>query len=433
MTHVFYRSPSRSYPMVSHASGVYLWDTEGKRYLDGSSGALVVNVGHGRTEVVQAMAQQAQRVAFAHTMRFTSQAQERLGALLAERLEPERYYTYLVSGGSEATETAIKLARQYHLERGDERRTKIMSRWASYHGNTLGALAASGHLARRRPYSPLFAHQTFVHFDVPVAQAHAGPCSCLDSVQARIQQEDPRSIAALIIEVVGGSALSGFVPHAGYLKGLEDICRQHGILLIVDEVMTGMGRTGSWWAHTTEGLRPDLMTLAKGLSSGYSPLGAVVAHETVWRTVAEGTGSFAHGFTYGGNPVSAAAANAVIEIMEQEHLVANAKAQGERLHQGLLALAAQSPLISQVRGRGLMQGVVLQSLPGEPGTVATRLGQDAFSHGLIVYPGSGSPDRLDGDHLLIGPPLSIRPHEVDELLEGFAASVQRVAQTLGMS
>jgi adenosylmethionine-8-amino-7-oxononanoate aminotransferase len=350
---------------------------------------------------------------------------------LAERLQPDPYYTYLVSGGSEATETAIKLARQYHLERGDERRIKIMSRWASYHGNTLGALASSGHLARRRPYAPLFAHQTFVHFDIPSADSHQGSCSCLDHVQARIQQEDPRTIAALIIEVVGGSALSGFVPHDGYLAGLEKVCREHGILFIVDEVMTGMGRTGSWWAHTREGLHPDLMTLAKGLASGYSPLGAVVAHESVWRTIAQGTGSFAHGFTYGGNPVSAAAASAVIDIMEKEHLVTNAKIQGERLHQGLIALAAQFPLISQVRGRGLMQGVVLQSLPGEPGKVAARLGQDAFAHGLIVYPGSGSQDRLDGDHLLIGPPLSIRPEEVDELLDLFAASVQRVSRTVG--
>lgn len=430
MTQVFYRAPSHRYPMISHAQGVYLWDTDGQRYLDGSSGALVVNIGHGRREVVEAMAEQAQRVAFAHTMRFTSKAQEQLGVLLAERLQPHPYYTYLVSGGSEATETAIKLARQYHLERGDERRTKIMTRWASYHGNTLGALAASGHLARRRPYAPLFAHQTFVHFDTPAAESHADGCPCLEHVRARIQQEDPGTIAALIIEVVGGSALSGFVPHPGYLSGLAQICREYGILFVVDEVMTGMGRTGSWWAHTPEGLTPDLMTLAKGLSSGYSPLGAVVAHERVWRTIADGSGSFAHGFTYGGNPVSAAAANAVIAIMENEQLVANAQIQGERLHQGLVALAQHSPLIVEVRGRGLMLGLVLQSIAGHPGKVAARLGEDAFAHGLIVYPGSGGNNSVDGDHLLIGPPLSIRPHEVDELLTLFSKSVERVSQTL---
>lgn len=433
MTTVFYRAPRKEYPTISHGSGVYLWDTTGRRYLDGSSGALVVNVGHGRKAVAEAMAAQASQVAFAHTMRFTSAVQEKLGALIAERMAPEHYYAYFISGGSEATETAIKLARQYHLERGEPERTKVMARYASYHGNTLGALALSGHLTRRRPYAPLLASQAFVHFDVPEDHSPDEPCACLHAVEARIQQENPSTIAALVIEVVGGSALSGFVPHAGYLEGLEALCRRYGILFVVDEVMTGMGRTGRWWAHQEAGLKPDMMTLAKGLSSGYSPLGAVVAHENVWETVRQGSGAFAHGFTYGGNPVSAAAGVAVFDIMEKEQLVEQGSRAGDSLARRLAELAARHPVVEAVRGRGLMQGLVLPSLPGKPGSVATALGDDAFQNGLIIYPGSGSGKSPEGDHVLVAPPLTVSEAELDELVELLEASLRRVSERMGLA
>ncbi len=432
MTQVFYRSPRQDYPTISHGSGIYLWDSTGQRYLDGSSGALVVNIGHGRREVVDAMAAQAGRVAFAHTMRFTSDVQEQLGALIAARLAPVPYYTYFVSGGSEAIESAIKLARQYHLERGEPRRTKIMARWASYHGNTLGALAASGHLSRRRPYAPLLADSAFPHFLGPVPHHPNGEdCYCLTTLESRMQQEDPDTIAALVIEVVGGSALSGFIAHPGYFRDVQALCRRHRILVIVDEVMTGMGRTGEWWAHTQEGLEPDLIALAKGLASGYSPLGAVVAHQQVWDTIRVGSGTFIHGLTYGGNPVSAAAGAAVMTIMERENLVRNARRQGAYLAQQLAALVKDFALVTQVRGRGLMQGLVLRSVDGQPGEVAKSLGDDAFHHGLIIYPGSGAARGVEGDHVLIAPPLTITSTEIDELLDGLRASLQRVQRLRG--
>ncbi len=432
MSKVFYRSPVKTYPIISHGRGVFLWDTEGREYLDGSSGALVVNIGHGRTEVAEAMAEQASRVAFAHTARFTSEAQERLGEIIARRLEPERYFTYLVSGGGEATETAIKLARQYHLERGKTSKFKVMARWASYHGNTLGALGASGHLARRRPYAPLLADQAFVHFEGAIPHQADSSCLCLEHLEARIQQENPDTVSALILEVVGGSALSGFVPHPGYLKGVEQLCRRYDILFIVDEVMTGMGRTGAWWAHRAEGVRPDMMTLAKGLASGYSPLGAVVAHETVWDAIRQGSGSFAHGFTFSGNPVSAAAGVKVMEIMESEDLLRRGQEQGRVLAQELERLKEQSPLIEGVRGRGLMQGLVLKSVPGRAGAVAQQLGDDAFQHGLIIYPGSGSTHTTEGDHVLVAPPLTVSRDEMTELCERLAASLSRVQERLSM-
>ncbi len=432
MSGVFYRSPVKAYPTISHGRGVFLWDTDGREYLDGSSGALVVNIGHGRTEVAEAMAEQASRVAFAHTARFTSEAQERLGALIARRLEPETYFTYLVSGGGEATETAIKLARQYHLERGQAKKVKVMARWASYHGNTLGALAASGHLARRRPYEPLLANQVFVHFEGAVPHSPDSACLCLAHLEARIQQENPETISALILEVVGGSALSGFVPHPGYLKGVEQLCRRYDILLIVDEVMTGMGRTGDWWAHRAEGVRPDMMTLAKGLASGYSPLGAVVAHETVWETIRHGSGTFAHGFTFSGNPVSAAAGVKVMEIMEAEDLVRRGQEQGRVLAQTLERLKDESPLIESVRGRGLMQALVLKPVPGRPGAVAQGLGDDAFQHGLIIYPGNGSSGSTEGDHLLVAPPLTVSVAEIAELGERLLASLKRVQESVSL-
>lgn len=431
MTQVFYRAPIKSYPTVSHGSGIYLWDTEGQRYLDGSSGALVVNVGHGRQEIAEAMARQASRVAFAHTMRFTSEAQETLGSLIAERLQPEPYYTYLVSGGSEATETAVKLARQYHLERGEPQRVKVMAKWASYHGNTLGALALSGHLSRRRPYAPLLAESVFPHFMGPTNQHGYGEaCDCLSLVEARLEQEGPQTIAALVIEVVGGSALSGFVPHRGYLSGLEALCRKHGILFIVDEVMTGMGRTGDWWAHTREGLRPDMMTLAKGLSSGYSPLGAVVAHKEVWETIRSGSGTFAHGITYGGNPVSAAAGVSVMKLLGHEQLPENATLRGQYLARRLGEMAANYPVIREVRGLGLMQALVLRTDTMRAGSVATTLVEDAFDHGLIIYPGNGSPTSVFGDHVLVAPPLIITDDEIDELLGILAQSLQRLQDTV---
>lgn len=434
MSSVFYRAPSHSYPTISHGHGVWLWDTEGKQYLDGSSGALVANVGHGRQDIADVMADQARRIAFAHTMRFTSEPQEALAALLEQKLGEGGYHTYFVSGGSEATETAIKMARQYHVERRQPERRKIIGRWASYHGNTLGALAVSGHIGRRRPYDPLLP-PGFGHIDVPRTEnrecsqdlARGELCSCLKAVNAVFQQEGPDTIAAVFIEMVGGSALSGFVPHLGYLPGLQSLCRDYGILLVVDEVMTGCGRTGQWFAFHHEQLAPDLVTMAKGLAAGYAPLGAVAARSQIWETFRHGSGTFAHGFTYGGNPLSTAVGHRVLEIIDQEHLVMRAKHQGTALHSRLERIQQRFEFIQTVRGRGLMQGLVLtpsSQLP--PGGRAALLGQIAFDKGLIIYPGSGSQDGPVGDHVLIAPPFIIDDEELAVLEKRLIISLEKL-------
>lgn len=420
MSDVFYRSPPAHYPLIARGAGIYLWDAEGRRYLDGSSGALVANLGHGRREIVDAMAEQAGSVAFAHTQRFTSAAQEALAHHVARLLPAGLRHTYPVSGGSEATETAIKLARQFFLECGQPERYRIVTQWPSYHGNTLGALAASGHIARRRPYDPLLNAAAFVHAPQPQTDcrgsAAGGWCPCVDEVRAAIERAGPETVAAILWEPISGSAASGFVPHPGFVTQLRKLCDHWGFLLIVDEVMTGLGRTGRMLGVQHHDVEPDIVTLAKGLSGGYAALGAVVATDRVYNAIAQGSGRFVHGFTFGGHPVSCAAGAKALEILEAEDLVRRSALMGGHLAAGLQALAARHPLVREVRGRGLMQGLVLEADRRVPGARASRLGQRAFDRGLLLYPGSGDGVSLYGDHLLIGPPLVISEEEVATLL-----------------
>ncbi|MDA8200331.1 MAG: aspartate aminotransferase family protein [Thermaerobacter sp.] len=420
MSDVFYRSPSAHYPLIAGGAGIYLWDAEGRRYLDGSSGALVANLGHGRREIVDAMAQQAGSVAFAHTQRFTSAAQEALGHHVARLLPGDLSHTYPVSGGSEATETAIKLARQYFLEGGQSERYRVVTQWPSYHGNTLGALAASGHLARRRPYDPLLSAAAFVHAPQPRSdcrgRAAGGWCPCVAEVGATIERAGPETVAAILWEPISGSAASGFVPHPGFFTQLRKLCDRWGILLIVDEVMAGLGRTGRMLGVEHHAVDPDIVTLAKGLSGGYAPLGAVVATDRVYNAIAQGSGRFVHGFTFGGHPVACAAGAKALEILEAEDLVRRSALMGVQLARGLHALRARHPVVREVRGRGLMQGLVLETDRRVPGGRASQLGQRAFDRGLLIYPGSGEGASPYGDHVLIGPPLVITAEEVATLL-----------------
>lgn len=420
MTQVFYRQPKKRYPTIDRGEGIYLWDADGKKYLDGSSGALVANLGHGRKEIAQAMADQATRVAFAHTMRFTSEAQEELARRVADLLPYGLSRTYPVSGGSEATETAVKLARQYHLERGETNRFRILTKGASYHGNTLGALSASGHLSRRRPYEPLLS-PAFSLFPPPwpgcPGPDEKGKCPCTEALRTTIESLGPDTVAAVLLEPVGGSAASGAVPHEGYMREVASICRSYGILLIADEVMTGFGRTGEALGMVHYDVAPDLITAAKGLSGGYAPLGAVITTEAVHTVIREGSGRFLHGLTYGGHPVAMAAGAKALEILVREHLIPHAKAMGHLLRRGLEAMKDRHPVITDVRGFGLMQGLVLDTDLNTPGGRASRLGEIAFQKGLIIYPGSGNADSDFGDHLLVAPPLIIQPPEVGFLLD----------------
>ncbi len=414
MSHVFYRDPRRAYPEAAYGRGVYLWDTAGKQYFDAASGALVANLGHGREDVARAIYEQASKVALAHTSRFSSPVLERFTARVSRVVGEPGWHIYPVSGGSEATETAVKLARHLQLLRGEAGRYHVLSRRASYHGNTLGALAASGLAERKRAYAPLLS-DAFVQVAPPSASCPGigadGSCACLDAFGEAIARLGAETVAAVIVELVGGSARSGFVAHTGYMRGLRRLCDAHGILLIFDEVMSGFGRTGRWMGFHHEGVTPDLIVTAKGLAAGYAPLGAVLVADPLFAEVADHP-AFVHGFTYSGNAASAAAGDAVLAAVEREGLVENTAREGARLRAGLEALAERHAWIHTVRGRGLMLGLLLEDRPGLAGAVT----ETAWERGLILYQGHGEAEGGDGEHLLVAPPLVIAPAETDELL-----------------
>lgn len=417
MSNVFYRS-RKPYPTAVRGEGVYLWDASGKRYLDGASGALVANIGHGHARVADAMAAQARSLAFVHGSQFTSEAYERYASRLAALLPVPGYRFWAVSGGSEANESAVKLARQYHVERGEPSRFRIVTRRPSYHGASLGALAASGMGARRELYAPLMQDDAFPK--IPKPDPTRNGAEDARQLEDLLRRVGPDTVAAFIAEPILGASDAALAPGDGYYQEVQRICRQYGVLFIVDEVMTGMGRTGSTFGIQQWDVTPDVVVVGKGLAAGYAPLAGLLAAPRVYGTVMQGSGVFKHGFTYAGHPVSLAAGEAVLDIIEEDGLVARSARLGESLLVGLRELQAEFPQILEVRGRGLMLGVVL----GDPGTgeaydspgVAEAVARAAFDLGLITYPGSGAVDGHRGDHLLLGPPLTLTNAEADEFL-----------------
>lgn len=418
MSNVFYRS-RKPYPVAVRAEGVYLWDDAGRRYLDGSSGALVANIGHGRAEVAEAVAAQARKLPFVHGSQFSSDVLESYAARLAKFLNLPGSRLWAVSGGSEANESAIKLARQYHVERGDTGRFKVITRVPSYHGASLGALAASGMGARRELYTPLIQENAWPKMPRP-DPALSGPDDA-ERLRAVLEAAGPETVAAFMCEPVVGASDAALAPNPGYHARIAEICREYGVLFIADEVMAGMGRCGSPLAvRLQDDVKPDLVVLGKGLAAGYAPLAGVMASGTVYDTVMNGSGAFKHGFTYAGHPVSVAAGLSVLDVVEREGLVAAAQERGAQLLAGLQNLKQKHPQVLEARGHGLLLGVVL----GDPATgqsyespgVAERVAERARALGLLTYPGSGALDGTRGDHLLLGPPLSITAGEVEELL-----------------
>lgn len=415
---VFYRS-RKPYPVAVRGEGVSLYDAQGRRYLDGSSGALVANIGHGRAEVADAMAAQARTLPFVHGSQFTSDVLEEYAARLLAFLNLPGFRFWAVSGGSEANESAIKLARQYHVERGEPERYKVVTRVPSYHGASLGALAASGMGARRELYTPLIRGEAWPKMPRPDPTL-SGEADA-ERLRAVLKDAGPDTVAAFICEPVVGASDAALAPSPGYHARVAEICREYGVLFVADEVMSGMGRCGAPLAVRLQGdATPDLVVLGKGLAAGYAPLAGVAASADVYATVMNGSGAFKHGFTYAGHPVSVAAGLSVLEIVEREGLVERAREQGERLLAGLRELEARHPSVLEARGHGLLLGLVL----GDPATgqacetpgLADRVAAAARGRGLLTYPGTGAVDGTRGDHLLLGPPLSITDSEVDELL-----------------
>ena len=432
MTHVFPRLVDRVLPTAVRAEGVWITDRDGKRYLDAAGGAIVVNVGHGDREVVRAMAEQAERLAYVHGTAFTTEAVESYADELAPLAPVDDARVYPVSGGSEAVETAFKLARAYHLARGEGRRHVVVARWGSYHGNTRGALDASGREPLRMPYEPWLGRSVHVP---PVYEyrcklgAHPDHCGVMhaESLERVIQEIGPDRVAAFIAEPVAGATLGAAVPPDDYWPAIAEVCRRHGVLLIADEVMTGFGRTGRWFGLDHWQTRADILVTGKGASSGYWPLGLCIASREVFETV-RGSG-FVHGFTASHHAVGAAVGRAVLRRLHEDDLVEASRVKGELLLKELTTALADSPHVGDVRGIGLMIGVELvrDRETKEPfareDRFAERVLARAQESGLLLYSSTGCADGTNGDLLMLGPPFAISEEEIAEAVRVTAEAI----------
>lgn len=422
MSNVFARGARL--PVAASGHGSRIWDADGKRYLDGSGGALVVNVGHGRAEVVDAISAQLGRVGYVHASKFTTEVLEEYAAKLAALAPLDDARVYPVSGGSEAVETALKMARAYHSARGFDRRV-VVAREGSYHGNSRGALAVSGRRSLRAPYEPWLHHTVHVpapyEYRCPFPQAH--PDGCADAHARRlaevIEEAGADNVAAFVAEPVSGAALGACVPPRDYWAAVSRVCRRHGILLIADEVLTGFGRTGRWFASDHWGLRPDIVVAGKGAGSGYWPLGLAICDRRVHEVLAE-TG-FTHGFTYSHHAAGAAAGLAVLNVLDEEGLVASAAAKGPFLEQQLRRRLGSHRHVGDVRGIGLFWAVELvrDRETREPFArgdgVVEQITQAAADSGMLVYFSTGCADGVNGDAVVLGPPLTTSEAELVEM------------------
>ncbi len=435
MSHIIHRSFRITPPLAVGGEGVFLIDAAGKRYLDASGGAAVSCLGHGHRDVIAAMHAQIDQLAYAHTGFFSSEPAEQLADHLAANAPEGLTNVYFVSGGSEAMEAALKLARQYFVESGQPERTLFIGRRQSYHGNTLGALAVGGNEWRRRQFAPLLIDVLRVSPCYAYRDQHAGESEAqytqrlLDELDATIEKTGPQRVIAFCAETVAGATVGAVPPTAGYFKGVREICSRHGILWIADEVMCGMGRTGSLHAVEQEGAVPDLMIIAKGLGGGYQPIGAVLAHERVIAPLRDGSGMFQHGHTYLGHPTACAAALAVQRVIERDGLLAQVRIRGAQLMAALRERLGAHPHIGDIRGRGLFIGVELvqdraSKTAFDPAKkLHARIKARAFVNGLLCYPMGGTIDGRHGDHVLLAPPFIVSEAELLTIVERLALSI----------
>lgn len=438
MSHVFPRHTKALPPTAARGEGCYLYDTNGKQYFDGSGGAAVSCLGHGDKEVIQAVKQQLSDLAFAHTGFFTSEPAEKLADLLIRHAPGDLDRVYFVSGGSEATEAALKLARQYHVENGQPQRRHIIARRQSYHGNTLGVLAAGGNQWRREQFSPLLIDAKHISPCYEYAEKREDETSfeygqrVAQELEEEILRLGPDSVMAFIAEPVVGATLGAVPPVEGYFKRIREICDQYGVLLILDEVMCGMGRTGALFACEDEGIVPDILCIAKGLGAGYQPLGAMICSSRLYQTISDGSGYFQHGHTYIGHPVACAAGLAVVNAILDRQLLARVTQSGEVLQTQLQASFGQHPNVGDIRGRGLFVGIEFVSdrksktpMPSSQ-RISSKLKAAAFSHGLICYPMPGTRDGKSGDHVLLAPPFVVSDEQIGEIVEKLSLAVADV-------
>ena len=441
MSHVFHRSLRHEYPFAVRGEGVYLYDRDGRRYLDASGGAAVSCLGHSDSAVTEAIARQLKTLPFAHTSFFSNQPMEALAARLVEGAPAPLDKVYFTSGGSEAMEAALKLARQYHLERGERERVHFIGRRQSYHGNTLGSLAVGGNAWRRAPYEPLLMRATHVSPCYPYRDRLASETQTAygERLAAELEREierlGPRTVIAFVAETVAGATLGAVPPVEGYFTRVREVCDRHGVLLILDEVMCGMGRCGTLWAFEGEGVVPDIVIIAKGLGAGYQPIGALVAASHVYNALAQGSGAFQHGYTYIGHAAACAGALAVQRRLRDDGVLARVQPMGEVLGRELDRAFAGHPHVGDIRGRGLFRALELvrdrdSKQPFDPGQrIHARVKQEALNEGLLCYPMGGTIDGVQGDHVLLAPPFIVKQAQLEELVHKLARALQRALST----
>ncbi|MCA8422455.1 aspartate aminotransferase family protein [Burkholderia seminalis] len=443
MTTVFHRAPRATLPVAVAGDGIEIIDSTGKRYIDACGGAAVSCLGHSNQRVIDAIKRQAQQLAYAHTSFFTTDVAEELADRLVDAAPAGLEHVYFVSGGSEAIEAALKLARQYFVEKGEPQRRHFIARRQSYHGNTLGALAIGGNAWRREPFLPLLieAHHVspcYAYRDRQSGETDEAYAQRLaDELERKIVELGAENVAAFVAETVVGATAGAVPPVRTYLKKIRAVCDKYGVLLILDEIMSGMGRTGYLFACEEDDVAPDLLTIAKGLGAGYQPIGATLVSDRIYRTIVDGSGFFQHGHTYLGHATACAAALEVQRVIAEEKLLDNVKARGEQLRASLREHYGTHPHVGDVRGRGLFVGVELVRDRDTKATFdpALRLHaavkREAMQRGLMVYPMGGTIDGVHGDHILVAPPFISTAPQIDTIVERLSGAIGAALASAG--
>jgi hypothetical protein len=440
MSRVLHRDIAHRYPTAVSGEGILIRDDTGKDYIDASGGAAVSCLGHSHPDVIAAMRAQLDHLEYAHTSFFTTQAAEELADDLTAHAPQGLGHVFYVSGGSEAIEAALKLARQYFVERGELQRRYLISRRQSYHGITLGALAIGGRERQRKPFAPLLIETHHVSPVYEYRERLAGETQqaygerLAHELEAKIEDLGGENVIAFIAETVVGATMGAVPAVPGYFKRVREICDRHGILLILDEVMCGMGRTGTLHACEQESINPDIIAIAKGLGGGYAPIGAILLHDKLFNAVAEGSGAFQHSHTYTGHPLACAAALAVQRVIRRDNLLANVREQGAHFARRLQERFGNHPFVGDVRGRGLFQGLELVADRGtkEPfdpkRKLHARIKKEAMARGLMVYPMGGTVDGVRGDHVLLAPPFIVDKGGIDTIVERLGDAVDAAVE-----
>ncbi|WP_322102852.1 aspartate aminotransferase family protein [Paraburkholderia sp. J41] len=445
MSQVFHRMPKQTLPVAVAGDGIEIVDSTGKRYIDASGGAAVSCLGHSNARVIEAIQRQARQLPYAHTSFFTTEASEQLADRLVAAAPEGLDHVYFVSGGSEAIEAALKLARQYFVEKGEPARRHFIARRQSYHGNTLGALAIGGNAWRREPFLPILIESHHVSPCYAYRERHEGETDeayaqrLADELERKILELGAENVAAFVAETVVGATAGAVPPVRDYFRKIRAVCDRYGVLLILDEIMSGMGRTGHLYACAEDGVAPDLLTIAKGLGAGYQPIGATLVSRRIYETIVGGSGYFQHGHTYIGHATACAAALEVQRVIAEENLLDNVLARGEQLRARLRERYANHPYVGDVRGRGLFVGV---ELVRDRATKATfdpalklhaAIKREAFARGLMVYPMGGTVDGRHGDHVLLAPPFICTERDIDTIDARLGEALQGALVAAGVA